>query len=100
MTSSLGYSSIAMPLDCVSKMLISTFRTLPFHERPPLLLHQVSVIGPGRAVTFQPGRLHDFERGLPVLFGHPAQRLALRSAAVHVVDHHGKARRDELPVAL
>jgi hypothetical protein len=26
----LAYSSIAMPLDCWSKMLISTFRTLPF----------------------------------------------------------------------
>jgi hypothetical protein len=32
MTSSLDYSSIDTPLDCVSKMAISTFRTLPHNS--------------------------------------------------------------------
>src|SRR5207237_1170252 len=58
-TSSLAYSSIGTPLDCWSKMVISTSRTLPAGEA---IARPQRVAAPGRATRAAPARVHPQRR--------------------------------------
>src|SRR5436309_948280 len=82
MTSSLAYSSIDMPLACLSKMLISTFRTLP----KPLHSTQLAVHSDALVYCFSKPI-----RTSPIFF--PFSSNARKEIGMALIDAHDKNHR-------